>query len=118
MIINITESGVKVAIGSYKGSGTYGDTNPNTLTFGFRPKLLIIQIDGNDMFDGKLLIMLHSGVDGDTLFNVITLKAETYSMDWNFIFGSWNDTTVTWYASSADDQLNTKNYTYTYFAIG
>ena len=118
MIINTTESGVKVAIGAYKGSGTYGDTNPNILTFAFRPRLLIIQSVGDDMFDGKLLINLCPQVDGDTFFNVITLKAETYSMEWNFIFGSWNDTTVTWYAQSADDQLNIKNLIYQYFAIG
>lgn len=32
----------KIAVGSYTGNGTYGATNPNTLTFDFKPKFVLI----------------------------------------------------------------------------
>lgn len=32
----------KIAVGSYVGTGTYGSSNPNTLTFGFKPKIVLI----------------------------------------------------------------------------
>ena len=32
----------KIQTGSYIGTGTYGSNNPNTLTFDFEPKLLIV----------------------------------------------------------------------------
>ena len=31
----------KIAMGTYQGTGTYGVNNPNSLTFDFKPKLLI-----------------------------------------------------------------------------
>lgn len=33
---------VKIEAGSYTGTGTYGESNPNSLTFGFAPKLVMV----------------------------------------------------------------------------
>lgn len=41
-IFDDAESKAKFEAGTYVGTGTYGSSNPNTLTFGFEPKLVII----------------------------------------------------------------------------
>ena len=37
--------GVKIAAGSYVGTGTYGSSNPNSLTFDFVPKIVMLFTD-------------------------------------------------------------------------
>lgn len=39
------EAGVRIATGSYVGTGTYGASNPNSLTFDFAPNLVIVICD-------------------------------------------------------------------------
>lgn len=39
--------GVQIATGSYVGTGKYGSNNPNSLTFEFEPKVVIISTDGD-----------------------------------------------------------------------
>lgn len=41
-INSVLDSSVKIETGSYVGTGTYGSSNPNSLTFGFQPKIIII----------------------------------------------------------------------------
>ena len=36
----------KIATGSYTGTGTYGSSNKNSLTFDFEPKLLVVLMSG------------------------------------------------------------------------
>lgn len=38
-----TEVGAKLQVGSYTGTGASGPSNPNTLTFDFTPKMVLIQ---------------------------------------------------------------------------
>ena len=49
----------KIATGSYTGTGTYGSSNPNSLTFEFDPKIVFVyhaisgfQIDTSSNFNG------------------------------------------------------------------
>ena len=39
------DAGVRIATGSYVGTGTYGASNPNSLTFDFAPNLVIVICD-------------------------------------------------------------------------
>ena len=39
------EAGVRIVTGSYVGTGTYGASNPNSLTFDFAPNLVIVICD-------------------------------------------------------------------------
>ena len=41
-LLNKVNSLKKYVVGSYTGKGTYGETNRNSLTFGFAPSLIII----------------------------------------------------------------------------
>lgn len=105
----------KFESGSYAGTGTYGYTNKNSLTFPFSPVLLLIS-------DGKrgFAVIPMAGENGVAHFGTtqatwsVTRDGNTiswYMSDGNFSDGStWSD--------SADGQMNTSNTTYYYFAIG
>ena len=95
---------VKIATGSYTGTGTYGADNPNTLTLPFEPKVLIVSA----MMDA------HTGhtawIYGDSSGAVNS----SYS-----VILSWDNNTVSWYApNSASYQLNGNALSYQYVAIG
>lgn len=88
----------KIETGSYVGTGKYGKNNKNMLTFGFVPKLFVI--------DGADRVVVLSGIAsyGASALTSISLI--------------WKGTTVSWYASQASYQFNTSGYTYNYLAIG
>ena len=39
-------AGMQYAEGTYVGTGTYGENNPTSITFGFKPLLVIVQAKG------------------------------------------------------------------------
>lgn len=100
----------RVQVLSYIGTGTYGSSNPNSLTFDFVPKLVIIT--GGDRILGGQVYMItgdryarsgfHSGSPGADI--VIT----------------WNQKKVLWYCynSSQYDQMNVSGQKYSVIAIG
>lgn len=77
--INTAISGrAEIVAGSYKGTGTYGASNPNTLTFDFVPKLIII-FDNNN---GAGLILDYDMTSGASNSSIgifdLTWLSETY----------------------------------------
>lgn len=139
---------IRMATGSYVGSDTYGADNPNSLTFDFEPKLLLVceskYYSGYDLDSGiidgvkyaqttmcmfnygaseYLVSALRSSSEGPKVYRVTT----TFSMNGN---------TVTWYTGYSNDetsstsrwesnekyarqaQMNSSEKTYHYIAIG
>lgn len=112
--------GTRIKTGSYVGTGTYGPSNPCSLTFDFTPKYIVIC--GSSNYSGSL-ISIWIGVHGCNLQagngNSATICTTT-----------WLDNGISWYnTSSAFDQANgvgmgndeTPNgilFTYRYIAIG
>lgn len=104
----------RVVTGSYVGTGTYGEENPNTLTFPFAPKAVFII--------GRL------GVPNITPLGFVSLIGDMgvgIVNDAGLAFHtSFNGNTVTWYggegASQApgSGQANMQGETYRYIAIG
>ena len=95
----------KIAFGSYTGTGTYGESNPNTLTFDFEPKAMFI---------------LHSTNATIALFmrGCIHYWNTGVSISYNSV--TWQGNSVSWYTtanSGTGDQMNGKS-TYYYVAIG
>lgn len=103
----------KIAFGTYVGTGTYGAKNLNSITFPFKPKLVILA--------------------GDYIYAIILEgqpKVEARRSPYHIAYQlTWEDTTLSWYASSvtrdtysssvaAVDQMNQNKATYYYFAIG
>ena len=96
---------LKCQYGTYTGTGKYGDTNSNSLTFSFQPSFLIINDGSYCIFCGTMGTLIGFG------YNRITIEENT----------SWDKNTVTWYCSSsvrqAEYQMNSSGETYYYFAI-
>lgn len=103
---------VRIATGSYTGTGTYGESHPNSLTFEFAPKLVIIQA---------------SQGYGDQMLVFIYKTGEELLMPWQRTSGSFtnigkiNNNVVSWYLTGNNNayyQLNASNTKYYYIAIG
>ena len=93
----------RIIYGSYVGTGTYGAGNPNTLTFDFRPLLLIW---GDPVYDQYTTVVCMRGRDNQPGPN-------------GRIATIWGNNSVSWYHnSSAQEQANTSGVTYPYVAIG
>ena len=105
------KDGVKIAVGSYTGTGTYGSSNPNSLTFGFEPKLVFIGAKSQPsancafVFNGQITFSrTNSGGGGDSA--VCSFSGNTFT---------WYSTSSSW---GVDAQMNSANVEYLYFAIG
>ena len=95
----------RVQVLSYVGTGTYGESNPNSLTFDFVPKVIMVR----DNDKGTRFLGAIYGME----FAVVK-----YS-DGSFVSMIWNKKTVSWY--STDDpyyQMNSNGTKYYAVAIG
>lgn len=99
-VVQMCGDGLKLAHGSYTGTGTSGSGNPNTLTTGFRPKAATIAAA-----DGSAVVRLVAPAAGDS----VTAGGVTATL---------SDTGLSWYASSAAAQLNASGAGYIYEIIG
>ena len=121
----------KIQTLTYTGTGTHGVNNPNTLTFNFQPKLVIIFNGGgtnDDEWDwdetASLTILSSSKSDGLTMadsgFSNVGVR-----MGWLKV--TWTGNSVSWYinrvnASGTEDysrfQSNVSQITYAVIAFG
>lgn len=102
---------VRIETGSYVGTGTYGSSNPNTLTSSFEPKVVFIVTHNQasatyryftgPLMRGNLSASCVSGSGASTLLNL-----------------SWSGNSVSWYSDSVYTQLNADGTTYDYIALG
>lgn len=109
--------GAQIATGSYVGTGTYGASNPNTLTFEFEPKFIFIAAVNSSYWG---------------LFNTLILSSEYDSPGYAVLGGNpivntssmakldKNTNTLSWYlnGSNVSLQLNSSGITYHYVSIG
>ena len=108
--------GVQIETGSYVGTGTYGQANPNTLTFGFVPKFVWIWPKSSSrgstvVFAGRFYVTFgrwgYYDESTDVLINLDTMSMSGNTLTW------WNpDSTKPTY------QLNVSDMDYYYLAIG
>ena len=104
----------RIEVGSYVGTGVYGETDPNSLTFAFPPKFVCIS--GRSTNLGILdficfpyaVPIAHSG------------GYSTSDKAFRFDVVKWESKTVTWYTTTnyPGHQANGLNEIYYYFAIG
>lgn len=102
-----------IHMGTYTGTGTYGAGNPTSVTFPFKPKLVVLMGDNASavFIEGRRYGLAHVG---------------DYSIYYTL---TWDDATLSWYQSGgsragynvpldAGNQMNAANVTYHYFIIG
>ena len=104
----------QIETGSYTGTGTYGSSNPNSLTFGFEPKLwgMLGRYANNNLALTPFLVPY-----GNTRAYGPYQAGGTATTS---IDVSYSGNTISWYASdfSADKQFNASDSVYYYVAIG
>lgn len=98
------KDGVKIATGSYTGTGTYGSSHPNSLTFEFEPKLVFIT--GNSGSDRGIFILGQGRAELSSSYVTFYVSLSGKNMSWHSNSGD------------AQNQLNMNNKTYYYVAIG
>lgn len=104
---------VQIDNGTYTGTGTYGSSNPNTLTFQFEPKMVFVyrSIDEISSTD--------SGCSPAIMVNPYNGSAQRSSSSyWSLLICTWSDNSVSWYGYDAATQKNRSSATYVYIAIG
>lgn len=113
------ETRVQIATGSYTGTGQYGSSSPNSLTFSFRPKVFVLYKESTETASGQL-------GNAFVWINVPILTSEYTQLYLNGAVGSGFQTYVSfsdanvmkWYATRDDYQFNISNRKYTYWAWG
>lgn len=100
--------GLKIKTGYYTGTGTFGSTNLNSLTFEFVPKFLIVTNRSNA---GYCPLMVH-GQPG--AYSQVGSSTGYLTITWDTDSGK----TVKWYSTTATLQLNDASQQYFYVAVG
>ena len=103
--------------GTYTGSGKFGESDPNTLTFPFEPKLVLV------MSETQFCLFARGASKGMGRDNH-TSPDDRYIQE-----VTWNGNTLSWYIDQANSetgsfvlsaahQMNSGKATYSYLAIG
>jgi len=105
----------KIATGSYIGTGVYGASNPNRLTFDFVPKIWgFYAAEGGGVHVAQAATMLVWGANGSWLIG----RADS-PVDIITTVLSYSGNTVSFYSTQGSyAQNNNQGYIYYYFAIG
>lgn len=97
----------KIDTGSYEGTGEYKAESPNTLTFPFTPKVVLISDGGSGGYGVAPYVW---GAE-----KMIVVKGNAANAK---LAVTINGNTMSWYDSSVQGQLNQDGYTYRYVALG
>lgn len=121
--------GVQMETGSYVGTGTYGEDNPNTLTFGFEPKIVFLTnartntnasvgpYGAPQMIDISFL----KKYANNSYIQYIGFGLDSSSGGApNYFYSKWEPSTNTlyWYNERYPIQCNNDGATYYYIALG
>lgn len=98
----LTLPGVQIETGSYVGTGTFGEDNPNSLTFGFEPQFGVIHAK----YDNNVYLAILTPSCGNATFNNALLTVAA------------NGNTISWYGTDAVQQGNTNGNAYNYVFFG
>lgn len=115
--LSILFGGVKIATGSYAGTGSSGSqSSANSLSFGFVPKLLLIR-DSTDRYTGLFIISGWGNTTTGTNYAYVVFTNNTPFWGNGYIEGN---TVYWWYSGSnvSQYQLNTASQNYYYVAVG
>lgn len=108
------ENTVQLSFGSYRGTDTYGASNPNSLTFDFVPRIVIVTQNDNISLAPSSVGTWGGGFMWT--YGAISVKCGDNS---NYeLVTELNGTTLTWYSEKNSYTQQNSNYTYNYIAIG
>ena len=113
--------GAKIETGSYTGTGNYGSSNQNSLSFSFEPKLVFVtgyaqSEKGTSLGYHTFVFVRQAGQQSLAVSHMSGYY--TYQLT---LIATWGDNSLAWYNSGATNglhQFNGSGYTYNYVAIG
>ena len=107
----------KIETGSYVGTGTYGASNPNTLTFDFEPKVVFIQGTSLSNYSGYFGGCFVKNTSAGPVF-MSTENNNNQGAYWA-VMTEWDGKSFAYYSKVSNAyQMNLSGGTYTYLAIG
>lgn len=109
-IDSLLSSGAKIQTGSYVGTGTYGASNPCSLTFDFDPKFVFIYQDGDESFT-ILIFICGSPLGFCTRDATYVRLVKSTGNTWSW----YTDSTISYKAPGL--QGNVEGFTYKWIAI-
>ena len=105
----------KIAVGTYTGTGTYGDSKPCTLdlthALGREPQLVLVRRQTDPGGRTKCLTLIRGAAPADC-YNAHDILVDTENLI------TWTGKRVSWYGESASVQMNESGVLYAYFALG
>lgn len=105
----------RVQVVSYVGTGTYGSSNPCSLTFDFVPKMVIISTASNMTFAFFNTGILSENFANKTVFSVLSASITNHS----YVSAKKDGKTISWYSTSTpDSHFNVSGAKYIAIAIG
>ena len=112
---DLSQSHLKIAVGSYVGTGKNGASTPNRLTFPFAPKIVIIVADAQGCIYGGT-IFLYGQTQSGNMSNSVNNNGSAYV---SRVTLSWGENSVSWYSTYYPEvQMNLSDVTYRYLVIG
>lgn len=97
-----SQGAARVTVGTYKGTGKYGSGNPNSLTFPFPPKFVLIARSG----DTAVLFVNPAG------YGINFTQTNRY------MSSIWSGNTLSWYNDYSEGvQMNSSGFDYQYYAF-
>lgn len=104
---------VQIETGSYTGTGTYGSSNPNSLTFGFEPKLAIV-FENPKSTSPKVLFLFPGGFGAGFNEAKPNVTSGVFA-----VISTFNNKKINWYyTNSAALQMNISEQNYDYIVLG
>lgn len=111
------DAGIRIATGSYVGTGSYGASNPNSLTFPFEPKFVMLTVQKN-AGSGDMFLPMGGYWQAGFLWHTGTAASRIANTS-NITYFNVNKNTLSWYSTASPAaQLNDSSRTYEYVAIG
>ena len=114
--------GVKIETGSYVGTGTIGQSNPNTLTFDGKPIVVFVQANSDTpTANGRANTLIAANPFKYGYSEYTATDSSSNDRAWlHHLF--WVDNSLSWYfnstnSSNSEYQLNESGVTYKYTAI-
>ena len=107
----------RIATGSYTGTGVYGSSNKNCLTFDVVPKIVFVVAKEKAMFHGYETTLQEWIILVNGMTKCLTKQASNNSGTGTTTI-SWSGNTVSWYGAWAGAQQNTSGVEYLYVAFG
>lgn len=99
----------KIQTGSYTGTGTYGSSNPNSLTFNFVPQSFIIT---SHIYRQAINLLI--GIPTSSISMIFSVSSTTFSFNGAILYSYVSGNSLNWYASSSDGfagEVDSNGYT-------